>query len=58
MVQYNQLKYYEKMIAIRKLISKAHSVFLLYYRSILVVKYQKIFNDLISNREKAMERMF
>jgi len=37
----------------RKLDSNAHSVFLLYYRLILVVKYRKkVLNDPISNRAK------
>ena len=37
----------------RKLDSNAHSVFLLYYHLILVVKYRKrVLNDLISNRAK------
>ena len=37
----------------RKLDSNAHSVFLLYYHLILVVKYRKkVLNDPISNRAK------
>ena len=37
----------------RKLDSNAHSVFLLYYHFILVVKYRKkVLNDPISNRAK------
>ena len=37
----------------RKLDSNAHSVFLLYYHLILVIKYRKkVLNDPISNRAK------
>ena len=43
----------KKNISMRKLDCNAHSVFLLYYHLILVVKYRKkVLNDPISNRAK------
>ena len=53
MIKYNQSKEEERLIFMRKLDSNAHSVFLLYYHLILVVKYRKkILNDPISDRAK------
>ena len=53
MIKYNQSKEEERLISMRKLDSNAHSVFLLYYHLILVVKYRKkVLNDPISDRAK------
>ncbi len=53
-IKYNDISdALKKNISMRKLDSNAHSVFLLYYHLILVVKYRKkVLNDPISNRAK------